>query len=85
MQTTLTAIELTATINNSRQIEFDEDLPSDIASKVRVIVLYEPNSDGFSEREWLETAARNSVYDFPSNDAEDIYTLEDGRQLSDEI
>ncbi len=39
----LTAIETTGKINSNRQIELDEQLPTNAPSRVRVIVLYDEN------------------------------------------
>ena len=85
MQANLTAVELTGTVNNLRQLELDADLPSDVAAKVRVIVLYSPNSDDLDEREWRQAAARNPAFEFLDDEAEDIYTLKDGKQIADEV
>lgn len=79
----LTAIETTGTINENHQIELDEKLPSDSPSRVRVIVLFDKNTD-ISEKEWMKTASKNEVFDFLSDEAEDIYTLEDGKPINDE-
>jgi hypothetical protein len=37
------------------------------------------------EKEWLNVAANNEVFEFLNDEAEDIYTLEDGKPLTDEI
>jgi hypothetical protein len=85
MQTTLNAIEVTGTISSSRNLELDEDLPENISSKVRVIVLYSANDEDFSERQWQQAAASNQAFDFLNDSAEDIYTLEDGKPLQHEV
>lgn len=79
----LTAIETTATIGSNRQLLLDEDLPENVSSKVRVIVLFA--EEDFAEREWLKAASKNDVFDFLNDEVEDIYTLEDGKPLTDEI
>ena len=80
----LTAIETTGTNNANHQINLDEDLPDNAPSRVRVIVLYDENTD-LSEGEWLRAASKNGAFDFLNDEAEDIYTLEDGVRLNDEI
>ncbi len=76
----LTAIETTATIGANRQLTLDEDLPETVsAGKVRVIVLF--NEEDFDENEWLKAASKNEVFDFLNDEAEDIYTLEDGKPV----
>ncbi len=80
----LTAIETTGTINANHQIVLDDELPSNAPSRVRVIVLFDENID-IGEKEWLNVAANNEVFEFLNDEAEDIYTLEDGKPLTDEI
>ncbi len=75
----LTAIETTATIGANRQLTLDEDLPENISAKVRVIVLF--SEEDFNESEWLKAASKNEAFDFLNDEAEDIYTLEDGEPL----
>ena len=77
----LTAIETTRTINANHQIVLDEDLPSNAPSRVRVIVLFEEDTD-ISEKEWLNAANKNDIFDFLNDETEDIYTLEDGKPVS---
>jgi len=78
----LTAIETTATISATRQLLLDEDLPENVSAKVRVIVLFA--EDDVCEKDWLKTASNNDAFDFLNDEAEDIYTLEDGKPLNDE-
>ncbi len=75
----LTAIETTATIGANRQLTLDEDLPENVSAKVRVIVLF--NEEDFNENEWLKAVSKNEVFDFLNDEAEDIYTLEDGKPV----
>ena len=76
----LTAIETTGTINANHQIILDEDLPNNAPSRVRVIVLYDENTD-INEKEWMQAASKNDAFDFLNDEAEDIYTLEDGKPI----
>lgn len=78
----LTAIETTATIGPDRQLLLDDDLPGRVSDKVRVIVLF-PESD-FNEEEWRRVISQNDVFDFLSEE-DDIYTLDDGKPVTDEI
>ena len=79
----LTAIETTGTISTNHQIVLDEELPANAPSRVRVIVLFDEDTD-INEKEWLTMASGNDVFDFLNDDDEDIYTLEDGKPLTDE-
>jgi hypothetical protein len=77
----LTAIETTGTINTNHQIILDEELPISEKSRVRVIVLFDENSDDISEKEWLKSASDNDAFDFLNDESEDIYTLADGKPI----
>ncbi len=79
----LTAIETTGTIGANRQLLLDEDLPENVSAKVRVIVLFD--EDDLNEKEWMKAASKNDAFDFLNDEAEDIYTLEDGKPVHDEI
>jgi hypothetical protein len=76
----LTAIETTGTINANHQIILDEELPNNAPSRVRVIVLFDEDTD-ISEKELMKAASDNEVFEFLSDEDEDIYTLEDGKPL----
>ena len=52
-------------------------------SRVRVIVLYPANGGDWDEAEWLQAAARNPVFDFLNDPAEDIYSPADGELFHD--
>lgn len=80
METTMTAIELTGTVDERRQLQLDDLLPIPGPKRVRVIVLYSP-VDEWSEMEWLQAAARNPAFDFLKDPEEDIYSLADGKPL----
>ncbi len=80
MEATMTAIELTGTVDERRQLQLDDLLPIPGPKRVRVIVLYSP-VDEWSEMEWLQAAARNPAFDFLKDPEEDIYSLADGKPL----
>jgi len=83
MEATLTAIELTGTVNERRQLQLDDLLPITGPKWVRVIVLYSP-ADERNEDEWLYAAARNPAFAFLREAAEDIYSINDGKPYHDE-
>jgi hypothetical protein len=83
METTMTAIEMTGTIDEHRQLQLDDPLPVSGPMRVRVIVLY-PTEDEWDEKEWLQAAARNPAFEFLKDPEEDIYSLNDGEPLHDE-
>jgi hypothetical protein len=83
MEATLTAIELTGTVDAQRQLQLDDLLPIPGPQRVRVIVLYSP-VDEWDEKEWLHAATHSPAFDFLKDPAEDIYTLTDGQPFHDE-
>jgi hypothetical protein len=78
------AVEMTGTIDQYRQLRLDGDLPIAGPKRVRVIVLYSLDDEEISEAEWLTAAARNPAFQFLKEE-EDIYSLTDGRPFHDEI
>lgn len=82
METSLSAVELTGTINELHQIQLDEPLPSDVPKRVRVIVLFAVDDEEPTEKDWLRAAWTNTAFDFLSDTDEDIYTLDDGEPLA---
>ena len=85
METPMTAIEITGTVDENHQLRLDRDLPIKGPQRVRVIVLYPVEEEEISEDEWLYAAAHNPAFDFLKEPSEDIYTLEDGEPFRDEV
>jgi len=83
MDSTMTAIEVTGTIDENSQLQLDHSLPVSGPRRVRVIVLY-PLEDDINETEWLQAAARNPVFKYLGEPEEDIYSLEDGQPFDDQ-
>ena len=83
MESTMTAIEMTGTIDEHRQLRLDSELPIPGPVRVRVLVLY-PLDDEWDETEWLQAAARNPAFAFLRETEEDIYTRADGEPFHDE-
>ncbi len=84
MEGTMTAIEMTGTIDEHRQLQLDGTLPISGPVRVRILVLY-PLSEEWDEMEWLQAAARSPAFAFLSDPEEDIYTLADGEPFHDEV
>jgi hypothetical protein len=83
METPLTAIELTGTIDEQHQLQLDGTVPVSGPRRVRVIVLY-PLDDSWDEAEWLRAAASSPVFADLNDPVEDIYSLADGKPFNDE-
>ncbi len=84
METTMTAVELTGTIDEHHQLQLDGVLPVTGPMRVRVIVLY-PLQDDLTEAEWLRGVSQSPSFNFLKDSREDIYSLEDGQPFTDEI
>lgn len=84
MQTAMTAVEITGTIDEHNQLHLDEPLPFIGPKRVRVIVLSPLDDETWDEAAWLKAAATNPAFAYLKDAAEDIYTLEDGEPLHDE-
>ena len=76
----LTAIETTGTIEQNGQITINEMFTVNKPTVVRVIVLF-PEDDDFNEKQWLQTARQNEVFDFLDEESENIYSLTDGKAI----
>ncbi|HEX5151246.1 MAG TPA: hypothetical protein VFW07_07345 [Parafilimonas sp.] len=50
--------------------------------KVKLIVLAQ--DDDISDKEWMKFLASNPAFDFLKNEAEDIYTIHDGKPYNSE-
>jgi len=77
----MTAIEMSATVDDQRHLNLDDLLPISGPRRVRVIVMY-PRDDP-NETEWLEAVARNPAFDFLNEPEEDIYSLHDWKPFYD--
>jgi hypothetical protein len=83
MDTTLTAIETTATVDENRQIHLDTPLPIAGPLRVKLIVLY-PLTEDIDEATWLYAASRNPAFASLHDASEDIYTIQDGKPFDAE-
>jgi len=80
----LTAIETTGRIEQNGKIVIDETFSVSAPTSVRVIVLFPENGD-LSESEWLQAASKNEAFDFLNAPEEDIYSLTDGKPMTNEV
>ncbi len=83
MEATMTAIEMTGTVDEHYQLRLDSSLPIAGPKRVRVIVLY-PIEGEWDETEWLKAASQNPTLSFLHEPEEDIYTIDDGQPFHDE-
>ena len=78
MESNLTAIELTGSVDEQHQLRLDNELPITGPKRVRVIVLY-PLEEEWDETQWHQAAAHNPAFAFLNDPAEGIYSLMDGK------
>lgn len=81
MDTPMTAIEMTGTVDENHQLQLDGLLPFAGPKRVRVIVLSPlmEISDEVSEVEWLKASLNNPAFEYLRDPEEDIYTIQDGK------
>ena len=79
----MNAIETTGTVRANYQITLDEKLPENAPHRVRVIVLFDVDGD-INEGDWMQAASRNDTFEFLADESEDIYTLADGKPVTNE-
>jgi hypothetical protein len=82
MESTMTAVETTGTIDEHHQLKLDEALPVSGPMRVRVIVLV-PVAEELDEEEWLRAAAGNPAFQDLEAPEEAIYSLEGGAPFRD--
>jgi len=77
----MTAIEMTGTVDENRQLKLDGKLPFAGPKRVRVIVLSPLTevTDELSEMEGLKAALNNPAFEYLRDPEEDIYTINDGK------
>jgi hypothetical protein len=78
MESTMSAIEMTGTIDEERRLVLDGPVPVAGPLRVRVLVLY-PLSQEDDEQAWLRAASCTSAFEFLQEPEEDIYTRADGQ------
>jgi len=83
MERTMTAVEITGTVDENRELKLDAKLPFSGPVRVRVLVL-SPLDDDLAESTWLYAAAHNPAFADLSDAAEDIYAPTDGEPFADE-
>jgi len=79
----MNAIETTGTVDAQHQLQLDEPLPITGPSRVRVIILV-PEAGDMPEDAWTKAAANNPAFDFLKDEAENLYTRNDGKPFHDQ-
>lgn len=71
------ALEATGNIDNEGFLKLEKPLMLK-NKKVKVIILV-PEEEVLDDLLWRQAIATNAAFDFLNDEAEDIYTLEDGK------
>jgi len=83
VEATMTAIEVTGTIDEHRRLQLDGELPIAGPARVRVLILY-PLDGEIDEVAWLRAAARNPAFSYLHDAEEEIYSPSDGKPFDDQ-
>lgn len=76
------AIEIFGQVNEKGILT--TDIPLKIKNKkVRIIIFVAEDDGDLTEKEWLASASVNPVFQSWHDEAEDIYSFDDGKPLSD--
>jgi hypothetical protein len=75
------AEEILATVDDKGMLHIDHPL-SFKNKKVKLIILTQ--EDDISDEEWMKFLATNPAFDFLKDEAEDIYTIHDGKPYNSE-
>lgn len=76
------ALELIGRIDEKGFIQIDKPLRV-VNKQVKIIILMQEDGD-LSDEEWLYAATSNPAFDFLNEEAENIYTISDGKPMKDE-
>lgn len=82
MKNVLQAVERIGTLEEPDLIRLDAPLPDIAPHSLRVILLLSERVDLIDEQQWLRAAAKNPVFDFLKDPAEDIYSVEDRKPFN---
>ena len=72
------ALEMNAQIDGKGQLVIEKPLLTALNKHVKIIVLFDQEEDEFDETTWLRSVSVNPAFDFLKDEAEDIYTINDG-------
>lgn len=71
-------LEVAANFDSDGHLTLLKPLKNRSGQRVRVLILIS-EEDEISDEKWLKAVATNPVFDFLNEEAEDIYSLEDGQ------
>jgi len=77
------AIEVSGFLDEKGQLNLDTPIKI-VNQRVKVILLI-PEEEEISDAAWLNGMASNSAFKFLEDEAEDIYTINDGQPMQNEV
>ena len=86
METRMAAVGLTGTIDKNQRLTLDQPMPVNGPVRVKIILLYPltETDDDIDKEEWLYAVAHNPAFADLREEAEDIYSLSDGKPFNDQ-
>jgi hypothetical protein len=76
------AIEAFGEIDKDGRIKLEKPIDHE-GKRVKVIILFSEEDD-IDDASWLEAVSKSESFDFLRDEGEEIYTVEDGKPVSDE-
>ena len=77
------AIQISSRTDKKGKLKIDYQLNKS-ESDVRILILLDDNNNEMDEEKlWLDSMSKNSTFDFLNDEAEDIYSLNDGELFND--
>ncbi len=76
------AIEINSKTDHKGILKLDYPL-NKLDTKVRVLILVDESHEEEEEDLWFSTISSNPSFDFLKDEAEDIYTINDGEPFND--
>jgi hypothetical protein len=76
------AIEAFGEIDKDGRIKLEKPIDHE-GKRVKVIILF-PEEDDIDDAHWLEAISQSQSFDFLKDEEEDIYSIEDGKPVTDE-
>lgn len=76
------AIEAFGEIDKDGRIKLEKPIDHE-GKRVKVIILFSEEDD-IDDALWLEAVSKSESFDFLKDEGEEIYTVEDGKPVSDE-
>lgn len=78
------AVEAYGRVHANGSLHINTPLPLK-EGDVKVIIMYTEDDEMTEEQMWIKTVSNNPAFDFLKDPEEDIYSLNDGKPLHDDV